>query len=181
MERLERTVDAARECGFAAVSANDHFVFSTPWLDGPTALAAMVERSGDMVLATTLSLAALRGPVPLAKALSALDVLSDGRVVAGVGPGSSRLDYEALGVPFDDRWKRLDEAIAMLRGCCGATHGPTLEGISPHPKLGSRRHRGKPVVFPLDRELGLGSGPAPSCARRRRLACLRVQHYARAV
>lgn len=115
-ERLERTVDAARECGFAAISANDHFIFSTPWLDGPTALAAMVERSGDMALATTLSLAALRGPVPLAKALSALDVLSDGRVVAGVGPGSSRRDYDALGVPFDDRWKRLDEAIAMLRG-----------------------------------------------------------------
>ena len=113
-ERLEQTVDAARECGFAAVSANDHFVFSTPWLDGPTALAAMVERSGDMVLATTLSLASLRGPVPLAKALSALDVLSDGRVVAGVGPGSSRRDYDALGVPFEDRWKRLDEAIAML-------------------------------------------------------------------
>jgi len=114
-ERLERAVDTARDCGFAAVSANDHFVFSTPWLDGPTALAAMVERSGDMALATTLSLAALRGPVPLAKALSALDVLSDGRVLAGVGPGSSKRDYDALGVSFGDRWKRLDEAIAMLR------------------------------------------------------------------
>lgn len=114
-ERLAQSVDAARECGFAAVSANDHFVFSTPWLDGPTALAAVVERSGDMILATTLSLAGLRGPVPLAKALSALDVLSDGRVVAGVGPGSSNRDYDALGVPFEERWKRLDEAIPMLR------------------------------------------------------------------
>jgi alkanesulfonate monooxygenase SsuD/methylene tetrahydromethanopterin reductase-like flavin-dependent oxidoreductase (luciferase family) len=114
-QRLERTVDAARECGFAAVSANDHFVFSTPWLDGPTALAAMVERSGDMILATTLSLAALRGPVPLAKALAALDILSEGRLVAGLGPGSSVRDYDALGVPFEDRWKRLDEAIAVLR------------------------------------------------------------------
>ena len=36
-----------RECGFAAVSANDHFLFSTPWLDGPTALAAVLERSGE--------------------------------------------------------------------------------------------------------------------------------------
>ena len=113
--RLMETVDAARECGFKAISANDHFVFSTPWLDGPTALAAVVERSGEMELATTLSLAVLRGPVPLAKALAALDILSDGRLIAGLGPGSSQRDYEALGVPFDDRWKRFDEAIVMLR------------------------------------------------------------------
>ncbi|MGH2819754.1 MAG: LLM class flavin-dependent oxidoreductase, partial [Actinomycetota bacterium] len=113
--RLQSAVDAARECGFAAVSANDHFVFSTPWLDGPTALAAIVERSGDMALATTLSLAVLRGPVPLAKTLAALDILSDGRLIAGLGPGSSKRDYDALGVPFEERWKRLDEAITMLR------------------------------------------------------------------
>jgi alkanesulfonate monooxygenase SsuD/methylene tetrahydromethanopterin reductase-like flavin-dependent oxidoreductase (luciferase family) len=113
--RLEGSVDAARECGFAAVSANDHFVFSTPWLDGPTALAAIVDRSGDMALATTLSLAVLRGPVPLAKTLAALDILSDGRLIAGLGPGSSKNDYDAVGVPFEERWKRLDEAIAMLR------------------------------------------------------------------
>jgi hypothetical protein len=37
---LAGTVDAARECGFAAISANDHFVFSAPRLDSPTALAA---------------------------------------------------------------------------------------------------------------------------------------------
>jgi alkanesulfonate monooxygenase SsuD/methylene tetrahydromethanopterin reductase-like flavin-dependent oxidoreductase (luciferase family) len=113
--RLEGSVDAARECGFAAVSANDHFVFSTPWLDGPTALAAIVERSGDMALATTLSLAVLRGPVPLAKVLAALDILSNGRLIAGLGPGSSKRDYDAVAVPFQERWKRLDEAIAMLR------------------------------------------------------------------
>ena len=53
LARLTRTVDAARECGLAAISANDHFLFSTPWLDGPTALAAVLERSGDMALATT--------------------------------------------------------------------------------------------------------------------------------
>src|SRR5437773_2397736 len=96
--RLTRAVDTARECGFAAVSANDHFVFQTPWLDGPTALAAVIDRSGAMELATTVSLVALRGPVPLAKTLAALDLLSDGRVIAGVGPGSSERDYEAVGI-----------------------------------------------------------------------------------
>jgi alkanesulfonate monooxygenase SsuD/methylene tetrahydromethanopterin reductase-like flavin-dependent oxidoreductase (luciferase family) len=115
LARLTRAVDAARECGFAAVSANDHFLFQTPWLDGPTGLAAVVERTGDMELATTVSLVSLRGPVQLAKTLVALDVLSGGRVIAGVGPGSSARDYEAVGVPFEERWPRFDEAAARLR------------------------------------------------------------------
>jgi alkanesulfonate monooxygenase SsuD/methylene tetrahydromethanopterin reductase-like flavin-dependent oxidoreductase (luciferase family) len=90
-------------------------VFSTPWLDGPTALAAVIKRSGDMTLATTISLAALRGPVPLAKTLAALDLLSGRRLVAGVGPGSSKRDHDALGVSFQDRWQRFDEAVMILR------------------------------------------------------------------
>jgi alkanesulfonate monooxygenase SsuD/methylene tetrahydromethanopterin reductase-like flavin-dependent oxidoreductase (luciferase family) len=115
LQRLQATVDTARDCGFAAVAANDHFVFQTPWLDGPTALASMIERSGEMALATTISLAVLRGPVPLAKALAAIDVLSEGRLVAALGPGSSERDYQVLGVPFEERWKRFDKAIAQLR------------------------------------------------------------------
>lgn len=115
LSRLTGAVDAARDCGLAAVSANDHFLFSTPWLDGLTALAAVVERSGEMTLATTISLAALRGPVPLAKTLAALDILSEGRLVAGVGPGSSSDDYGAMGVRFEERWKRFDESVAALR------------------------------------------------------------------
>jgi alkanesulfonate monooxygenase SsuD/methylene tetrahydromethanopterin reductase-like flavin-dependent oxidoreductase (luciferase family) len=115
LQRLEGTVDAARDCGFAAVSANDHLVFQTPWLDGLTALATMVERSGDLELATTVALVVLRGPVQLAKALAAIDVLSNGRVIAAVGPGSSARDYELAGIPFDERWKRFDEALDRLR------------------------------------------------------------------
>jgi alkanesulfonate monooxygenase SsuD/methylene tetrahydromethanopterin reductase-like flavin-dependent oxidoreductase (luciferase family) len=123
--RLANTVDAARDCGFSSVSANDHFLFSAPWLDGPTALAAIVERSGEMTLATTLSLATLRGPVPVAKTIVALDILSGGRVIAGVGPGSSRLDYEAVGVPYEERWKRFDEAILTLRALLRSGRAPS--------------------------------------------------------
>ena len=113
--RLAAVADAARECGFTALAANDHFLFAKPWLDGPTALAGVVERTGGMDLMTTVSLVALRGPVPLAKTLLALDVLSQGRMIAGVGPGSSARDYDAVGVPFDERWARFDEATAVLR------------------------------------------------------------------
>jgi alkanesulfonate monooxygenase SsuD/methylene tetrahydromethanopterin reductase-like flavin-dependent oxidoreductase (luciferase family) len=129
LARLTRAVDAARDWGFAAVSANDHFVFQTPWLDGPTALAAVLERSGDMELATTVSLVALRGPVPVAKTLAALDLLSDGRMIAGVGPGSSEGDYDAVGVPYEERWKRFDEAATILRSL-----------LRDHPPPRTRRH-----------------------------------------
>jgi alkanesulfonate monooxygenase SsuD/methylene tetrahydromethanopterin reductase-like flavin-dependent oxidoreductase (luciferase family) len=132
LRRLHATVDAARKSGFAAISANDHFVFQTPWLDGPTALAAMIERSGDMALATTVSLAVLRGPVALAKALVAVDVLSEGRLVAGIGPGSSERDYRALGIPFSERWKRFDEAIAVLRPLLKGQPMPDFE-LTPRP------------------------------------------------
>ena len=115
VSRVMEAVDAARECGLDAISANDHLVFSTSWLDGLTALAAAIERSGEMTLATTVSLSAVRGPVPLAKALTALDVLSEGRLIAGVGPGSSSRDYEAVGLPYDERWGRFDESVAILR------------------------------------------------------------------
>jgi alkanesulfonate monooxygenase SsuD/methylene tetrahydromethanopterin reductase-like flavin-dependent oxidoreductase (luciferase family) len=124
LARLRATVDAARDCGFAAVSANDHFVFSTPWLDGPTALAAAVERSAGLALATTVSLVALRGPVPLAKTLAALDVLSGGRLIAALGPGSSKRDYDAIGIPFEDRWPRFEEAVTILRALLGGGAAP---------------------------------------------------------
>ena len=115
LQRLTRKATTARDCGLAAVSANDHFLFQTPWLDGPTALAAVLDCSGEMQLATSVALVSLRGPVALAKTLVALDVLSGGRVIAGVGPGSSERDYAAVGVPFDERWPRFEEATTRLR------------------------------------------------------------------
>jgi alkanesulfonate monooxygenase SsuD/methylene tetrahydromethanopterin reductase-like flavin-dependent oxidoreductase (luciferase family) len=129
-------VNAARECGFAAVSANDHFLFPVPWLDGLTALAAVAERSGGMKLVTTPALAALRGPVPLAKALSALDILSGGRVIAGLGAGWSRADYEAVGVPFEQRWQRFDEAVRLIKAMVqpGAAGRGSAVGLPPPPR-----------------------------------------------
>ena len=102
--------EAARDLGYTHLCANDHLVFSRPWLDGPTALAAVLARSGEMTLATTVSVPVLRGPAATAKILAAIDVLSGGRLVVGLGPGSSARDYELIGVRFEERWKRLDEA-----------------------------------------------------------------------
>jgi alkanesulfonate monooxygenase SsuD/methylene tetrahydromethanopterin reductase-like flavin-dependent oxidoreductase (luciferase family) len=150
LRRLQEAVDAARDSGFAAISANDHFIFSTPWLDGPTALTSMIERSGDMTLATTVALAALRGPVPLAKTLAAIDILSEGRLIAALGPGSSSRDYEALGVPFDERWKRFEEAIPALRALLNGDRLPVDAHYYPVPSdvelaPAPRRARGIPL------------------------------------
>ena len=54
-------------------------------------------------------LLALRGPILLAKALTALDVLSGGRLIAGVDPGSLPQDYALVGIAFEERWTHFDE------------------------------------------------------------------------
>lgn len=115
---------AARRLGYSALAANDHLVFRRPWLDGPTALAGAVEVSGELDLVTTVALPVVRGPLPLAQALAAIDILSGGRVVAGVGPGSSAVDYEAVGVDFRERWPRFDEAVRALRVLLGRETEP---------------------------------------------------------
>jgi probable F420-dependent oxidoreductase len=107
--------EAAEDLGFRTLSANDHLLFPRPWLDGLTALAAVLAVTERTDLATTVALPVVRGPVPLAKSLAAIDLLSGGRLIVGVGPGSSARDYAAVGIPFEERWKRLDESVQALR------------------------------------------------------------------
>src|SRR5215813_10191294 len=85
LRTLKDYARAAADLGYRYLCANDHLLFSRPWLDGLTALAS------------TIALPVIRGPVQLAKALTAIDVLSDGRLIVGVGPGSSAADYAAAG------------------------------------------------------------------------------------
>ncbi|MDQ3375455.1 MAG: LLM class flavin-dependent oxidoreductase [Actinomycetota bacterium] len=127
LRRLMEYVETAERLGFAALSANDHLLFSRPWLDGPTALATVLAAAGRMDLMTTVALPVVRGPVPLAKSLATVDILSGGRLIVGVGPGSSPRDYSAVGVPFDERWKRLDEAVRTLR-VLWSKEAPTFTG-----------------------------------------------------
>jgi len=120
---LDYTKTAAR-LGFTTLCANDHLVFSVPWLDGPTALAVAMQDSGTMTLATTVALAVVRGPVPVAKTLGAIDRLSGGRALVVVGPGSSQQDYQSVGIDFEERWQRLDEAVMALRALWGRDAEP---------------------------------------------------------
>jgi len=127
LRRLLEYARTAESLGFGTLSANDHLLFPHPWLDGPTALAAVLAVTKRLDLATTVALPVVRGPVPLAKSLAAIDLLSGGRLIVGVGPGSSARDYAAVEVPFEERWKRLDEAVRALRALWRG-EGPPFEG-----------------------------------------------------
>src|SRR5512133_1587286 len=85
----------AAALGYSWLCANDQLVFSRPWLDGPTALAATIDAAAGMTIATTVALPVVRGAAPTAKTLAALHQLSGGRLVAGLGPWSARRSTSA--------------------------------------------------------------------------------------
>jgi alkanesulfonate monooxygenase SsuD/methylene tetrahydromethanopterin reductase-like flavin-dependent oxidoreductase (luciferase family) len=140
-----RYARTAEQLGFDMLCANDHLVFPVPWLDGPTALAAVIGASGQMTLATTVALVAVRGPVPVAKALAAIDRLSGGRLLVAAGPGSSPGDYHSVGVEFGQRWARLDEGVRALR---------VLWGTDPHPFTGRFYSTGGTDLLPRPAQAG---------------------------
>ncbi|WP_460979083.1 LLM class flavin-dependent oxidoreductase [Pseudactinotalea suaedae] len=107
-------VALARDLGFEAVAANDHLVYRYPWLDSIVALSSVLEAAEGMTLATTVALPVVRGPEVLASAALALDALSGGRLLLGVGAGSSRADYEATGHDFELRWPLFWDAVDQL-------------------------------------------------------------------
>lgn len=122
---LQRYTRTAAELGFAAVSANDHLVWQRPWLDGPTALTSVATHAGAMDLATSIALVTVRHPVVVAKWLTTLAHLTDSRIIAGLGPGSSRADHAAVGVPFEQRWARFDEAFGLVKALVGGGTAPS--------------------------------------------------------
>src|SRR6478752_6335967 len=124
LDRLIAVATAAERFGYGTVSANDHLVYGRPWLDGPSALAAVVAAAPSVRLMTSTALPVVRGPFALAKTLGAIDVLSRGRLDAGLGPGSSAADYAAAGIPFTERWRRFDEAVATVRALWDADAPP---------------------------------------------------------
>lgn len=149
LDRLLAMAAAADRLGFTTVSANDHLVFGRPWLDGPLALAAVMAAAPRVRLMTSVALPVVRGPFVLAKALGALDLLSGGRLDAGLGPGSSQADYTLVGIPFAERWARFDESVSAMRALwdsdvppfVGRYYDTTGVILSPAPE----RPKGPPV------------------------------------
>ncbi|HEX2383190.1 MAG TPA: LLM class F420-dependent oxidoreductase [Acidimicrobiales bacterium] len=78
-------------------------------------LAYVAAATNTIRLATGILILAERNPVVTAKEVATLDLLSNGRVTLGVGVGWLREEFEAIGVPFERRGRRLDENIAAMR------------------------------------------------------------------
>jgi probable F420-dependent oxidoreductase len=82
-----------------------------PWI-GLAFIAAATER---VVLGTTVSQIALRDPVLMARELATLDILSGGRMIVGAGAGWVEAEFEATGVEFASRGRRLTEFVQVMR------------------------------------------------------------------
>lgn len=85
------------------------------WLEPLTTLAVLAGMTSRIRLGTSILLAALRRPVVLAKSAATLDVLSGGRLDLGVGVGWQQEEYDAAGIPFADRGRRLDHTLEVCR------------------------------------------------------------------
>jgi probable F420-dependent oxidoreductase len=77
------------------------------------ALGAVTERLRFVTFVLKLP---VRNPVLVAKQATSTAVLSGNRLVLGVGTSPWREDYEILGVPWEGRGRRMDEALAVIRG-----------------------------------------------------------------
>jgi len=82
-------------------------------------LTYLAAATTTLKLATGILILPQRNPLVLAKQCSTLDQLSGGRLVLGVGAGWLQEEFDALGIPFDDRGRRLDEYVGALRAAWG--------------------------------------------------------------
>jgi alkanesulfonate monooxygenase SsuD/methylene tetrahydromethanopterin reductase-like flavin-dependent oxidoreductase (luciferase family) len=86
-----------------------------PWPDPLTLLAAISSVTTTLRLIASSIIAPLRHPLPLAKQLATLDLLSKGRLVVQPTVSWHRAEYEALGIPFERRGELLDEHLEIWR------------------------------------------------------------------
>lgn len=114
---LVSIVDAAKDAGLASLWVTDHIVHSDPWMDCTSLLAAVACRAGEqgLTIATGIVVLPLRHPIALAQSFATLDTLNDGKLIIGLGEGSSRSDFDALGIPFRERGKMLEDGMVALR------------------------------------------------------------------
>src|SRR5438105_2927910 len=106
----------AREAGFDALAAGHHYL-SPPYqsLQSLPLLARLAGEAPGMELCLSVLLLALLNPVQTAEEVASLDVMSEGRVVFGVGLGYREVEYEAFGVALKDRVPRMLEALDLIK------------------------------------------------------------------
>jgi probable F420-dependent oxidoreductase len=116
IDELVTLVQLVDRSGYDSLWVGDHISFAVPILDPLLQLAQAAMVSRRLTLGTSVYLLPLRHPAPVAKQVATLDHLTEGRLVFGVGVGGEfRREYEACGVPHNERGARLTEGIVLLR------------------------------------------------------------------
>ncbi len=126
----------AEDAGAAGVWVCDHLFWPRPATECLTTLSVAASVTRRVTLGSCVLQLPLRSPAAVAKQAAALQALSGGRFVLGVGVGSHHREYELAGVPFHTRGRGLDVGVAALRAAWRsgtARDGYRLAPASPVP------------------------------------------------
>jgi alkanesulfonate monooxygenase len=120
---LRRIATAAEEAGFARLSVMDHVwqirgigPAEHEMLEAYTALGYLAACTSRVELVSWVTAVVYREPGLLAKGVTTLDVLSDGRAWLGIGAAWNEAEARGLGLPFPptaERFERLEEALQI--------------------------------------------------------------------
>jgi alkanesulfonate monooxygenase SsuD/methylene tetrahydromethanopterin reductase-like flavin-dependent oxidoreductase (luciferase family) len=119
LKRFQETVELthlARNAGFDSIACGQHFL-SPPYqnLQSVPLLARLAADSGHMQIILSILLLPLYSPVQVAEDVATLDVMSEGRVVFGVGLGYRDIEYEAFNTNRRERTPRFLEALELIK------------------------------------------------------------------
>ena len=116
IDEMSTLVGLVDRGGYDSLWVGDHISFALAIFDPLLQLAQAAVVSRRLLLGTGVYLLPLRHPTPVAKQVSTLDHLSEGRFIFGVGVGGEfPKEFEACGVPVNERGARLSESLAVLR------------------------------------------------------------------
>jgi probable F420-dependent oxidoreductase len=112
---------AAEEAGFDSVWVGDHLLSRSggrpergPW-DAWTILAGVATVTERITIGPLVACTAFHRPGVLARIAAAVDELSGGRLVLGLGAGWNEVEFRAFGIPFDHRVSRFEESFEIIR------------------------------------------------------------------